>query len=305
MAEGRLTMPKPAAIAVQTFKAPPERVYDAVLDPGMIRRFMFGPLLREEEILHIRNAPEVGGAFSFKVRRGAVEIDHIGEYLELDRPRRIAFTWAVAPDRHGSKVVIDIEPTKEGCRLTLTHELAPGWEKFADQARGSWEKMLGVLSTLVPAQPKVADKPDRISLIYIRAEPQTVWDAVLNESKRYFFGHTMQAADKPGGAFSLVRPDGSVGEEGVVLANRPPNRLRVTWNTVWDRSIPSCEVEWLIEAQATEDGSALTKLTVFEFHQNGLPPQFEEPGRNGWAIILSGIKSIIETGEPLPAIKSP
>ncbi|MEP7209529.1 MAG: SRPBCC family protein, partial [Alphaproteobacteria bacterium] len=97
-------MSKPAAVAVQTFKAPPERVYDAVLDPAMIARFMFGPLLREEEILHIRNEPKVGGAFSFKVRRGETEIDHVGKYLELDRPRRIAFTWAVAPDKQGSTV---------------------------------------------------------------------------------------------------------------------------------------------------------------------------------------------------------
>lgn len=142
-------MPKPAAIAVQTFKASPERVYDAILDPAMIGRFMFGPLLREEEILHIRNDPKVGGEFSYKVRRGEIEIDHVGRYLELDRPGRIAFTWAVAPDRHGSTVAIDIAATKEGCTLTLAHDLAPGWEKFADQARASWEKMLGVLAALV------------------------------------------------------------------------------------------------------------------------------------------------------------
>ena len=42
---------KPTAIAVQTFRVPPERVYEAILDPKMIARFMFGPLLREEEIL--------------------------------------------------------------------------------------------------------------------------------------------------------------------------------------------------------------------------------------------------------------
>jgi uncharacterized protein YndB with AHSA1/START domain len=182
--------------------------------------------------------------------------------------------------------------------------MAPGWEQFADQARSSWEKMLGVLSTLIPAQPKVAEKPDRISLIYIRAEPQKVWDTVLEDSKDYFFGNTLHVADKPGGPFSVNRPDGTISEQGVVLSVRPPNRLRVTWHSMWDRTIPSCEVEWLIEAQATEDGSALTKLTVFEFHQNGLLARFEEPGRNGWAIILSGVKSIVETGKPLPTIKA-
>jgi uncharacterized protein YndB with AHSA1/START domain len=304
MAERPVSTPKPAALAVQTFKATPERVYDAILDPAMIARFMFGKLLRQEEIVEIRNDPTIGGAFSFKVRRGEIEFDHVGRYLELDRPRRIAFTWAVAPAKDGSSVIIEIAPIAGGCTLTLTHELAPGSEAFINQARGSWEKMLGVLSTLIPAQPKVATTPDRISLIFIRAEPQTVWDAVLRRSKDYFFGHTLEVADKPGGRFSIIRPDGSVSEEGVVMIVRPPNRLRVTWNSVWDRSIPSCEVEWLIEPEATEDGSALTRLTICEFHQNGLPPQFEASGREGWAIILSGVKSLVETGQPLARIKS-
>lgn len=295
---------KPAAIAVQTFKAPPERVYDALLDPGMIGRFMFGALLRDEEILHIRNDATVGGAFSFLVKRGESELDHYGRYLELNRPRRVAFTWGVKPDADASKIIVDIEPTAEGSKLTLAHELAPGFEAFADQARGGWEQMLGVLSTLVPAQRHVADEPDRISLIFIRAEAQKVWDTITSQasSRDYFFGHTINVSSRPGGGFSLIRPDGTPSEEGLVLVSLPPKRLRVTWNTLWDRTIPSCEVEWLLAPQKTIDGSALTKLTVLEFHQNGLLPQFVEAGRNGWAMILSGIKSILETGAPLPQL---
>ena len=68
----------------------------------MIARFMFGPLLREEEILHIRNDPRVGGEFSYKVRRGDDEIDHVGTFLELDPPKRIVFTWTIAPEKDGS-----------------------------------------------------------------------------------------------------------------------------------------------------------------------------------------------------------
>ena len=139
----------PTAIAVQTFKASPQRVYDAILDPAMIARFMFGPLLREEEILHIRNDPRVGGEFSYKVRRGEHEIDHVGRYLELDPPRRIVFTWAIAPEKDGSTVSIDIAPTTEGCTLTLTHEMAPQWADFVDRSRQGWEKMFGVLATLL------------------------------------------------------------------------------------------------------------------------------------------------------------
>lgn len=144
-------MSKPAAIAVQTFRVPAERVYDAVLDAGMISRFMFGPLLREEEILHIQIDPQVGGAFSYKVRRGEHMIDHVGKFLELARPRRIVFTWAIAgeSDHDPSTVTIDITPTADGCSLRLTHEMAPEWAAYVDRARGSWEKMLGVLATLL------------------------------------------------------------------------------------------------------------------------------------------------------------
>ncbi len=139
----------PAAIAVQIFKVPPQRVYDAILDPAMIARFMFGPLLREEEILSITNDPRVGGTFSFMVRRGDQVLDHVGTYLELRPPHRIVFTWSIAPQPDHSTVSIDITPTPGGCSLRLTHDMPPEYADFVDRARGAWEKMLGVLATLL------------------------------------------------------------------------------------------------------------------------------------------------------------
>jgi uncharacterized protein YndB with AHSA1/START domain len=142
---------RPAAIAVQTFAVAPQRVYDAILDPAMIARFMFGPLLRDEEILHIRNEPRVGGAFSYKVRRGDIEIDHIGTYLELDPPGRIVFTWSIAGqgDDDPSIVTLVITRTADGCSLRLTHEMDEKWADFVDRSRAGWQKMLGVLAKLL------------------------------------------------------------------------------------------------------------------------------------------------------------
>lgn len=74
------------------FDTSAERVFDAWLDPEMIGRFMFGPALREETIIHLNLDARVGGAFSFKVRRGDQDIDHVGHYREIDRPRRLVFT---------------------------------------------------------------------------------------------------------------------------------------------------------------------------------------------------------------------
>jgi len=140
---------RPTTIIVQTFKAPPQRVYEAILDPDMIAQFMFGPLLREEQILQIRNDPQPGGTFSFKVRRGDLEIDHVGKYLELQPPDRIVFTWNVAPDTAPSVVPIDISATDLGCSLRLTHVMAPEWADYAERTQQGWTKMFGVLADIL------------------------------------------------------------------------------------------------------------------------------------------------------------
>jgi len=89
----------------------------------------------------------VGGKFSFVVKRQGTEIDHLGEYLELDRPRRLVFTWTTrASLPETSKVVIEITPLAEGCELTLTHELSEAWKDYVDRTATSWRMMLGKLA---------------------------------------------------------------------------------------------------------------------------------------------------------------
>jgi uncharacterized protein YndB with AHSA1/START domain len=130
------------------FDESPERLFDALLDPEMIGKWMFGPALREEEVLRIVADARVGGSFSFLVRRQGREIDHIGKYREIDRPRRLVFTWGVAGDSEDeSLVVIEIVPQGAGAELTLTHEIDPKWADYASGAESAWAKMLGALGT--------------------------------------------------------------------------------------------------------------------------------------------------------------
>lgn len=128
------------------FSVSPEKVFDAWLDPEMIGKWMFGPDLRDEEVLRISLDPRVGGSFSFVVRRQGQEIDHVGEYLKMDRPRRLVFTWGVADVEGSSRVMIDIVPLKNGSELTLTHELHSDWADFAGRTKDAWTKMLDVLA---------------------------------------------------------------------------------------------------------------------------------------------------------------
>jgi uncharacterized protein YndB with AHSA1/START domain len=140
---------RPVARVTHRFATPSERVFDAWLEPAMIGKWMFGPALRDEQVLNIALDRRVGGSFSFLVRRQGQDIDHIGEYLEIDPPRRLAFSWGTRQDAARSRVNIDIVAQDGGCELTLTHELDPNWADHASRIEGSWAKMLGALATQI------------------------------------------------------------------------------------------------------------------------------------------------------------
>jgi len=133
------------------FSVPPERIFDAFLDKNMVGRFMFGPEIREEEIVQLQNEPWVGGSFSYVVRRQGKTFEHTGEYIEINRPRRLVFTWAVKqdPSNNTSRIVIDISPIIDGCELTLTHEMPRGQEDFVEKGKQAWGKMIDKLTEIL------------------------------------------------------------------------------------------------------------------------------------------------------------
>lgn len=132
------------------FPHEPERVFDAWLDPELIARWMFGPPLREEEVQGISVAPRVGGSYSFRVLRGGESLDHTGRYLEMERPRRLSFTWGVRQYLPESSTVhVDFAPRDTpagpGTRLELTHEMPANAADYAEQTRRGWSTMLALL----------------------------------------------------------------------------------------------------------------------------------------------------------------
>lgn len=148
-------MPVESPITVRVQRAyphAPERVFDAWLDPSVLGRWMFGPSIRDEEIVRLSVDPRVGGMFSFVVRRQGAEIDHVGQYLEIDRPARLVFTWGVAEDLpETSRVTIDIAARDGGCDLTLTHTMDAKWADYAARTESGWQMMLSALDRAMSA----------------------------------------------------------------------------------------------------------------------------------------------------------
>jgi uncharacterized protein YndB with AHSA1/START domain len=127
---------------VRKFNAAPERVFDAWLDPEKIRSWMLAP--GPGEVVRIQLDVRVGGKFSFVVRRADGEVDHVGEYLELDRPRKLAFTWGVPKySSEMSRVSIDFAPAGSGTEVTLVHEGVP--EEYRGRTAEGWGTILGAI----------------------------------------------------------------------------------------------------------------------------------------------------------------
>jgi uncharacterized protein YndB with AHSA1/START domain len=128
------------------YDAAPEKVFDAFLDPAVARRFLFATATGEMIVAEVD--PRVGGRFTFTDRRPDMgDVAHVGEYLEIERPRRLVFSFGVPQfDPTMTTVSIDIRPDGAGCELTLTHEgVTPEWR---DGTADGWAR---ILAGLLPA----------------------------------------------------------------------------------------------------------------------------------------------------------
>ena len=136
------------------FKASSDRVYDAWLDPKKARSWMEAALINlglPVDIRRIEIDPHVGGKFFFSDMRDGKEARHWGTYLELDRPRRIAFTWITdeSEEVDPSKVTLTIEPDGEGCIANISHEMAAKWADYVPQTERGWTQMLRAVDSLL------------------------------------------------------------------------------------------------------------------------------------------------------------
>ncbi len=133
--------------------------------------------------------------------------------------------------------------------------------------------------------------------VYIAAPPERVWQGITDGdlTRRYYFGSTISSDWRQGSRFEMRSPDGTeVWVEGEVLEIDPPRRLvqsfRAHWDEEMDQQAPS-RVTWEVEPAGPSTRVRVThdELTEAAAAQVTM----------GWPQILSGLKTLLETGEPL------
>ena len=150
--------------------------------------------------------------------------------------------------------------------------------------------------------------------VYIKATPEAIWKAITDPEWNVRYGY--QAASeydlRPGGTYrSLANPEmlahgsGEVAIEGAVVEADPPRKLVQTWRLAMEASLAAEGFTRLTyEIEPLEGG--VTKLTITHdltdtpVHAGLVAGEMEDTGAGGgWAWVLSGLKTVLETGASL------
>lgn len=135
---------------------------------------------------------------------------------------------------------------------------------------------------------------------YIRATPEKLWQALVDAdiTRRYWFGVRVESDWKLGSPVRLLAPDGTLWDHGVVLAYEPCRRLSYTWITLMPDldGEPPTRLNMELEPVGPEVRLTLTHA--------GFEPgsRLLDSVREGWPALLSCLKSLLETGEPLAIV---
>jgi uncharacterized protein YndB with AHSA1/START domain len=136
------------AVVTRRFKASPERVFDAFLDPAKAGRFMF--VTRAGTNVRAEIDPRVGGTYNFTDRRDGEDVEHTGEYLVIERPKKLVFTLSVEKyEQNVDRVTVEITPDGSGSKLVLTHEMKPEYAQYEGRTKQGWTSILESLARVL------------------------------------------------------------------------------------------------------------------------------------------------------------
>ena len=127
-------------------------------------------------------------------------------------------------------------------------------------------------------------RPAHVYEVYIRTTPERLWAAITSPeyTRRYFYGGWFESTWQPGTAYRTLLDDGTTPFEGTLLEVDPPAEIG---------GQPAI-------GEIAPLGDACKLTVVHDQFAEGETATFTKVG-GGWPFILSNLKSVLETGEPL------
>ena len=108
-------------IMTRNFEVASEKVFDAWLNPEMMRRWFF---TLEGTNKVAKNNPQVGGTWEIVDFRDGKEYRAIGEYLEMDAPKKVVFTFEMPQFNDlQDTITVELKELQQGCEMTFTQKI--------------------------------------------------------------------------------------------------------------------------------------------------------------------------------------
>ena len=133
---------------------------------------------------------------------------------------------------------------------------------------------------------------------YVQATPEKLWQALTDPAmtQGYFYGSAIHSDFKPGSTIVSKGPDGSVMSDGTVVEAKPGERLVQTMRLAYDPEIAAdrpSRVTWTIVPMGK-----VSQLVLEHDDFDGETRTYRD-AVGGWPVIVSGLKTLVETGKPL------
>lgn len=134
--------PPDVLVVRRRYPVPRERVFAAWLDPATLEQFMCPGAVNG---VRAEVEARVGGKYRIMMQKPDGDVEHRGEYLVIEPPSRLSFTWiSVNTENRPSVVTIELAEIGGGTELTLTHRRLPPTQ--VDGHTLGWTDILGKLA---------------------------------------------------------------------------------------------------------------------------------------------------------------
>jgi len=141
-----------------------------------------------------------------------------------------------------------------------------------------------------------------VYVTYIRTTPEQLWKALIDpEFTRRFWNETWQDCEwKPGATWRLMIPDGRVADAGEVVEIEAQRRLVLRWRNEF---MPELREEGYsrMTYEIEKKGESVKLTVIHEMERGG--SKLIDAVSGGWPMILSSLKSLLETGQALEETK--